>query len=420
MAIPAGKSHRPEEKIWSVAELTRRVKSVLENALPMVWVEGEISNFTHHSSGHMYFSLKDERAQIRCVFFRGKNSKLKFRPEAGLKVRLLGDVTVYEPRGDYQLLVDRMIPVGKGELELAFRQLVDKLEKRGWFAAERKKQLPAHPTTVGIITSPTGAAIHDMIRTFQSRMPVEILLYPVRVQGVGAAEEIARAVSRMNEWGEADVLIVGRGGGSLEDLWAFNEEVLAEAIYRSEIPVISGVGHEVDVTISDMVADVRAVTPTAAAEILVPSLANVQADLDRLGDRLVRRIREIFRFWRERLERFAESRALGEPRARLREEAQRLDDLATRIGLALRRVEERFRERIAGLSGKLDALDPLSVLNRGYSICRPASGGNAITDGRNVAKGDLLEVRFRRGSVLARAESIDPGKEPGDEEGGEE
>ncbi|MFH1277790.1 MAG: exodeoxyribonuclease VII large subunit, partial [Candidatus Eisenbacteria bacterium] len=234
----------PEEKVWSVAEITAAVKRALESAFPAVWVEAEISNFVHHSSGHRYFSLKDERSQLRSVFFKGDNRLLRFRPEDGMKVRVRGEITVYERSGQYQILVRRMVPVGTGDLELAFRQLVEKLRAEGLFDEEKKKRLPRFPRRVAVITSPTGAAIHDVIRVLRTRFPVELLLVPVKVQGEGAAAEIAGALDRLTERGGVDLLGVGRGGGSLEDLWAFNEEVLARAIARSGIPVLSAVGHE--------------------------------------------------------------------------------------------------------------------------------------------------------------------------------
>ncbi len=406
MSQGAGRPIRSDEKIWTVAELTGRVKSVLEGSIPPIWVEGEVSNFVHHSSGHMYFSLKDDRAQLRCVFFRGRNRLIKFKPESGMKVRARGEITVYERSGQYQMMVSKLEPAGEGELELAFRQLVASLQKEGLFREELKKPLPTFPKKVGVVTSPTGAAVHDMIRVLSGRFPVEVILYPVRVQGEGAAGEIAHAIQRFNELGAVDVMIVGRGGGSLEDLWAFNEEIVARSIHESTIPVISAVGHEVDVTISDMVADLRCPTPTAAAEQVVPSLEEVDGTLTRQEERLARRMLEKIRFWKERLTRYAESRALGQPRDLLRQEAQRLDDLTHRLAQGLRRVEERLSDRIRAVAGKLTALDPLAVLERGYSICRSSQGGKAITNAKNVNRDDPLFVRFRRGSLEARVVSI--------------
>jgi exodeoxyribonuclease VII large subunit len=397
-----------EERIWTVAEITSAVKGTIEEAFPSVWVEGEISNFTHHSSGHMYFSLKDEKAQLRSVFFRGENRLLRFRPEDGMKVRAFGSLTVYEKSGQYQLLVRRLLPVGMGELEVAFRQLVERLEKEGLFEPERKKRLPRFPARVCVITSPTGAAIHDIIRVLATRFPVDLLLYPVRVQGEGAAEEIAAALDRMNEAGGVDLLLIGRGGGSLEDLWAFNEEIVARAIARSRIPVLSAVGHEVDVTIADMVADLRAATPSAAAELLVPGREEIAELLRTRGERLGARAREILRFWRERVGRFRESRALARPESLVREAAQRLDDQSRRLERATETLLARLRERLAGTSSTLRALDPEAVLDRGYCICRTAEGGSAVTDAASIEPGVLLALRFRRGRAEARTEKVFP------------
>jgi len=411
--LPFPSEAAPEEKVWSVGALTLRIKEVLEKGFPPLWVEGEISNFTHHSSGHMYFSLKDDRAQLRAVFFRGQNRHLRFRPEDGLQVRAFGEITVYERSGQYQILVRRLLPVGTGELELAFRQLKERLEKEGLFRRERKKPLPLFPRRIGVITSPTGAAIHDIIRVLEERFPVELLLYPVRVQGEGAAEEIARAVARMNQAGGVDLLIVGRGGGSLEDLWAFNEEVVARAIAASDLPVVSAVGHEVDVTISDLVADLRAATPSAAAELVTPEREEMEVLFERQRRTIAARTEAVLRLWRERLLRFRESRALARPEAIVREEAQRTDDLARRLSLAFRHRGERLSETVRALSGSLRALDPLAVLERGYCVCRVGGEGPALTDASGVEPGVLLRLQFRRGEVDARAEEVRPEKKEG-------
>ncbi|MFQ5772424.1 MAG: exodeoxyribonuclease VII large subunit, partial [bacterium] len=259
-----------EEKHYSVSELTRQIKFLLESSFPEIWVQGEISNFTHHSSGHMYFSLKDENAQISCVMWRSRNQHLFFTPQDGMKVILDARITVYEKRGAYQLDVLQMQPAGVGELQLAFEQLKNRLREEGLFSEEFKKPIPLYPERIGIVTSPTGAAVQDLISVLQRRFPgIEIIINAARVQGEGAATEIARAIDDFNDYGKVDVLIVGRGGGSLEDLWAFNEEVVARAVFRSKIPIISAVGHEVDFTICDFVADLRAPTPSAAAELAV-------------------------------------------------------------------------------------------------------------------------------------------------------
>ncbi|HDZ10569.1 MAG TPA: exodeoxyribonuclease VII large subunit, partial [Bacteroidetes bacterium] len=260
----------PEKKIYTISEITRKIKRLLENAIPSIWLEGEISNFKRHSSGHIYFVLKDENSQISCVMWRGRNNGLYFTPQDGMKIQARGNVTVYEKRGNYQFEVLQMQPAGLGELQMALEQLKQSLKAEGLFDEQHKKKIPQYPEKIGIVTSPTGAAIRDLVSVVQRRFPsVQLILNPVRVQGAEAAGEIARAIDEFNAYGDVDVLIVGRGGGSLEDLWAFNEEVVARAIFRSKIPVISAVGHEIDFGISDFVADLRAPTPSAAAELVV-------------------------------------------------------------------------------------------------------------------------------------------------------
>ncbi|MFH1680837.1 MAG: exodeoxyribonuclease VII large subunit [Candidatus Eisenbacteria bacterium] len=395
------------ERVWSVSEITSAVKEALEGRFPSLWVEGEISNFTHHSSGHMYFSLKDDRAQLRAVFFRGENRLLRFRPADGMKVRARGAITVYEKSGQYQLLVRSLLPVGVGELELAFRQLVERLEKEGLFDPARKKPLPRFPGRVAVLTSPTGAAIHDVIRVLRGRFPVELLLVPVRVQGEGAAEEIAAAIDRMNGIGGVDLLLVGRGGGSLEDLWAFNEEIVARAIAGSRIPVLSAVGHEVDVTIADLAADASAATPSAAAEMLAPGREEIADLLRTRGERLASRVRDLLRFWGERIGRFRESRALARPESLVRETAQRIDNLSHRMEGAASSRLGRLGERLEGIRRALRALDPRGVLDRGYCICR-SEDGRAVTEAGTIEPGALLDLRFRKGRAEARAETVFP------------
>ncbi len=260
-----------EKQVLSVSDITRQIKNSLELRFPRVWIQGEISNFKRHTSGHLYFTLKDEGAQISATMWRSRAGTLLFGPEDGMKVIARGGITVYPPRGSYQIDVDQLTPLGVGELQIAFERLKQKLVAEGLFDEGRKRPLPELPSRIGIITSETGAALHDIRTVLNRRFPaIEVLLIPVRVQGPGAAEEIASAVKDMNRYGKIDVMIVGRGGGSLEDLWAFNEEIVARAIYASEIPVVSAVGHEIDFTIADFVADLRAPTPSAAAEMVVP------------------------------------------------------------------------------------------------------------------------------------------------------
>ncbi len=340
----------------TVTELTRMVSHALSASLPPVLrVSGEIADLSRPVSGHVYFTLKDAACQVRCVMWRSAAESMKFRPADGLEVLATGSIEVYEARGQYQLYVRRLEPVGVGALELAFRQLKEKLAREGLFDAARKRSLPAYPRCVAVVTSPTGAAIRDILQTLRRRFPaLRVLVVPVRVQGEGSAQEIAVAIRRLNEQAERlggiDVMIVGRGGGSLEDLWAFNEEIVARAIAASRIPVVSAVGHEVDFTIADFVADVRAATPTAAAEVVAPVLAEVLERLDALRLRLTRDARRTLELATARLDRSARCEWFRDPIGRLRQRGQRLDDAATRLSLG-------WARRLADLQNRLHALE---------------------------------------------------------------
>jgi exodeoxyribonuclease VII large subunit len=401
----------PEDAL-TVGDLTRRIRACLEEAFDAVTVVGELSNVRCPASGHVYLTLKDADAQIAAVLWRSTAMRLRFDLEDGLAVVVTGHLSVYEPRGTYQIVVSSIRPKGMGALQLAFLQLKDKLEKEGLFRPEAKQPLPFLPACVGIVTSATGAAIHDILTVIARRFPpAHVVLRPVRVQGEGAAAEIAQAIADFNEWGGADVLIVGRGGGSLEDLWAFNEEAVARAIAASRIPIISAVGHEIDVTISDLVADRRALTPSEAAEVVLPRydelLARVREDRERLAGAL----RSQLGFARERLERLRTSYGFRAPLERLRLHQQRLDDLANAAALALRRRVESCRERLAGARGRLDALGPLRVLERGYSITRDAATGQVVRRADAVAPGQTVETLLSRGRLLSRVESVKSGEE---------
>lgn len=322
--------------VYSVSELTAAIRGLLEMNFDSVWLEGEISGHKVAQSKHAYFTLKDDRCQIRCVMFRGSRSGLKFEPEDGDQVLLSGRVAVYEARGEYQIIVDSMEPRGLGALQKAFDQLKKKLEEEGLFAAQHKKPLPPFPWKIGVVTSPTGAVIRDILNVIKRRNPkVSVLLNPVKVQGEGSANEIAQAIKEMNTRQDLDLLIVGRGGGSIEDLWAFNEEVVARAIYQSRIPIISAVGHEVDVTIADFVADLRAPTPSAAAEIAVPVLDEMLELLRGLTDNMIGQIQWQFQDRRERLLSLIDRRFFREPNRILENPAQRLDDMSARLTRSL-------------------------------------------------------------------------------------
>ena len=394
----------PAENIYTVTELTRGIKTLLEGNYSSVIVVGEISNFRSHTSGHFYFTLKDPQAQISAVMFRGSNRLLKFVPEDGLEVIIQGRVSVYEVRGNYQIIVEAMEPKGLGALQLAFEQMRNKLEKEGLFAAERKRPIPFFPKTVGIVTSPTGAAIRDLIHVLRRRHPrIHILLSAAVVQGAEAAPDIVRAIQRQNQWGEAEVLIVGRGGGSLEDLWAFNTEEVARAIAESKIPVISAVGHETDFTIADYVADLRAPTPSAAAELAVPVLRDLEAIVENRWTLLARRMKRILEEKRQGLK-YLHSH-LKDPKRRLEEMAQRLDEAVTRLVRWMQQSLEDHRTHLAHLSEKLEVLSPLSILSRGYSIVQKiAKGGEPgpiVKDAKQVKAGDELAIRLHQGTIKA-------------------
>jgi exodeoxyribonuclease VII large subunit len=397
-----------EAPVLTVSELTAQIRASLEEAFPAVRVSGEISNLARPASGHVYLTLKDSQAQIRGVVWRNTASKLKFNLTDGLEVVAHGRLSVYPPRGDYQLYVEELQPKGMGALELALRQLMDKLQKRGWFDAERKKPLPRYPRRIGIVTSPSGAAVRDMLRILPRRWPAaDIVLCPVLVQGEGAAAEIAAAVRRLNFLRAVDVMIVGRGGGSLEDLWAFNEEVVAEAIVLSRIPVVSAVGHQTDFTVSDFVADVRAATPSEAAELVVPDRAEVSKQILGLGQRMAVVLAERVRQARQRLDDLARRRALRHPRERLQELAQTLDDKGERLRRAAAVFVERQQQRIAAAAGKLSSLSPLNVLGRGYSLTQLESTEVLVRSADQVAVGDRLRTRLARGRVVSRVEAVE-------------
>lgn len=396
-----------EKRIYTVSEITRRVRDVLENSIPEVWVEGEISNLRRPASGHIYFTLKDEHAQLRAVFFWGQAQNLNFELEDGLKVVAFGKIGVYEKRGEYQLYVETLEPRGIGALQLAFEQLKRKLEKEGLFDLAHKKSLPPFPRRIGIVTSPTGAAIRDILRIILRRFPkLEILLYPVKVQGEGAAEEIAQAIYDFNRLEGIDVLIVGRGGGSIEDLWAFNQEIVARSIYHSRIPIISAVGHEIDFVISDFVADLRAPTPSAAAELVVGLMEEVIQSLDVASQRMEQALYGIIQMKRKQLENLTSRYILRHPEERIRQLHLQLDELGGRMERGYQHLVELKGEFLRGLAGKLNALSPLSILSRGYSITVLLPQREVIKEVKKVKPGDKVEVRVHRGEMTCQVEEV--------------
>ncbi|WP_079910791.1 exodeoxyribonuclease VII large subunit [Paenibacillus sp. 32352] len=437
-----------QKSIFSIKELNRYIKMKLESdhVIQDVWVRGEISNFTHHSSGHMYFTLKDSDSRLKSIMFASYNQRLGFIPREGTKVLACGNISVYERDGQYQFYVTQMQPAGIGSLYLAFEQLKKKLENEGLFAVSKKKAIPRYPKAIGVITSPTGAAVRDIIITLQRRYPnVPVLLYPVLVQGTQAAPSIVKAIEAMNEMNEVDVLIVGRGGGSLEELWAFNEEKVARAIFASAIPIISAVGHETDFTIADFVADLRAATPTAAAELAVPHHMELKQQLSFLNQQLYGGLSNQLKRSRERLQRIRRSPVLINPRRQLLlQPMERLDRTKEQLGFQLRgkiaklqerhmRLDKRLsafnpkeqtvyaRKRLDG-AGKqllqamqqakkhkqqqlvsvmrhLDALSPLKVMQRGYSLVYDESEKQLIKSIQQVQLGDVLKLRLVDGQV---------------------
>lgn len=401
MGQGSSKSH-----ILTVTQLTSQIKTFLEEAFPDVWVEGEISNLSIPQSGHAYFTLKDEHAQIRAVMFRSSLRFLKFTLQHGIQVLCRGRLSVYDPRGEYQLILDYIEPKGVGALQLAFEQLKARLEKEGLFDRDRKKPLPLLPRRIGIVTSPTGAAIRDMLRVIKRRHPrMHILLYPVPVQGKEAFPAIVEAIQYFNRFKNVDVMIVGRGGGSLEDLWAFNEEEVARAIHASQIPIISAVGHETDYTISDFVADLRAPTPSAAAEMVVGSEERLRDTIHSLESRLIGRMEQRIETLRASLR--ENIRLLGDPRRRLEQVVQRVDELVRRMALGLRQHVRRDRAQLTSLTAGLDHLNPLGILSRGYSVTRKMPEGVILKDAEAVMPGDLISTRLHEGEVLSRVERPD-------------
>lgn len=388
------------QSVLTVSEITRRVKSTLEVNFSDVSVQGEISNFKRHSSGHLYFTLKDESAQISAVMWRGRAMNLFFTPQDGMKVVARGKLTVYEIRGVYQIDVAQIQPLGIGELQLAFERLKQKLSEEGLFDAEHKMPLPAYPERIGIVTSPTGAAIQDIINIISRRFPsVELILYPVRVQGVGSASEIASAIRDFNTYGMIDVIIVGRGGGSLEDLWAFNEEIVARAIFDSKIPIISAVGHEVDFTIADYVADMRAPTPSAAAEMVVPGQSEVVEILRNFYYTSEQIVGEKLIFEKQQINALLQSYSFHRPHDLIHQHSQRLDELQHTLGRSVRQHFTIIQQRIDSFQKRLLSVNPKVILERGYAIV--SRDGKIISRAGELHKNESVEMTFHDGDVPA-------------------
>ncbi len=441
--------------IYTISRLNREVKSVLEGSFPLLWVEGEISNFAQPASGHWYFSLKDEAAQVRCAMFRNRNRQVGFQPESGMQVLIRARIGLYEARGEFQIIAEHMEEAGDGALRRAFEALKHRLAAEGLFDAARKRPLPARPRRVGVVTSPSGAAIHDILTTLRRRFPaLPVVIYPVPVQGEGAAEQIAEMLALAGRRADCDVLILARGGGSLEDLWAFNEEVVARAIHACPLPVVSGIGHEVDVTIADFVADQRAATPTAAAELISPDqqalrrraaqlrqglLAamgrQLQANTRRLQwlhQRLVHPGRRLETAWqrldelarrrhnawahlqrhrRQRLASLATRLQQASPARALAHRASRCQTLATRLAAAMNARLTGARARLQILARALDGVSPLATLERGYAIVTEDAGGTVLREAAAVRPGQAVTARLHRGRLHCTVTGVEDGEE---------
>ncbi len=399
-------SPREENRVLSVSEITRRIKGVLEMGFSEVWVQGEISNFKHHTSGHWYFTLKDEGAQLSAVMWRSRVAQVLFQPTDGMKVMVRGNITVYEPRGNYQIDCLQIQPLGVGELQLAFDRLKKKLDAEGLFDEEHKKPIPPYPQVIGIVTSPTGAAVRDMINILARRFPgIDVILVPVKVQGIGAAEEIAEAIRDLNKYGGIDVMIVGRGGGSLEDLWAFNEEIVARAIYDSDVPVISAVGHEIDFSIADFAADLRAPTPSAAAELVVRDRSEILETLRNFCYTNQQHVSTIINSNKERVHRLTESYSFNKPVDLLRQRSQRVDEMEHRLIQSLSHHISFHHHRSESLMKRVHSLDPHMVLKRGYAMVRKVEHGvngdkeKIISSAKQLAGNDDVQIKFHDGTA---------------------
>ncbi len=393
-------------KTYSVTELTRNIKITLEDKFYLVWVQGEISNFKKHSSGHYYFSLKDENAQLNAAMWKGKTQGLNFLPQDGMKVVAGGKITLFEKAGRYQLDVSDLQPLGIGELQLAFEQLKVKLQEEGLFDSSHKKSLPQFPEKIGIVTSPTGAAIRDIKSVIARRFPgVQMIIRPANVQGDGAAEEIAKAIEEFNEYGKVDVMIVGRGGGSLEDLWAFNEEIVARAIFNSDIPIISAVGHEIDFTIADFVADRRAPTPSAAGEMVVMNAEELMEGVNSRIKQIYNLINSKLKYLVEKMSLLEGSRAFSAPFDLLKQYSLQLDLLNSGLEKVHQEKIKSKLDYIEQLEKRLQSLAPESVLKRGYSVTYGQDKETIVYDSKSLSPGDKIHVKFYKGSAEGTIDS---------------
>lgn len=421
------------ERVYTVSEITRLIKLELENKFPSLWVEGEIADFKKAHSGHLYFTLKDEKSALNCVMWRSNALRVPFEMETGLQVNCKGQISVYEQRGHYQLYVEIVEPKGKGALQLAFEQLKEKLKKEGLFDLDRKKKLPLLPKKVGVVTSSRGAAIIDIIKTLERRFArLHILIYPVKVQGEGASDEIVEGIHYLGSLPDIDVIIVGRGGGSLEDLWAFNEEKVARAIFRCPIPVISAVGHEIDYTIADFVADIRASTPSAAAEIVIEKEQSFLERIQNLEQRIFHHLQYDIQEKRHEVFALVHHHAFQHFKIRLFNLIQQVDDLENRAGYVIqsvwkslseskarvdlsrqkmlslmRRILQDLQGKWERLSAELNNLSPLNILKKGYALCWKDTNGHLVHRIEEVGRGDEVRVSFYKGDFTAQVQKVD-------------
>jgi len=390
----------PKEDVHSISHLTDRIKSLLERSLRNVWIEGEISNLTLHGSGHWYLTLKDAKAQISGVMFKFANNSVNFKPENGMKVLACGDISVYPPRGNYQIKLTKMLPVGVGSLQLAFEELKKKLKDEGLFDDQYKQPIPYLPKKIGVITSPTGAAVRDIINVLTRRFPnIDVLLAPVRVQGDLAAAEITAAIEQLNNEGSCDVLIVGRGGGSIEDLWPFNEEIVARAIFASKIPIISAVGHETDFTIADFTADLRAPTPSAAAELAIPEKQGLTDEITRLHKRSLVALQTKLQKAQDAFKTGLMQRLINRPLERIERSSQELDYAIDRLTRGEKQHIETTKQKVAALIDKINILNPVETLKRGFLVATISDTTKIIKQTSDVAPGTLVDLKVIDGRI---------------------
>ncbi|MGD9108614.1 MAG: exodeoxyribonuclease VII large subunit [Gammaproteobacteria bacterium] len=395
-----------QEHIYTISELNQQVRNLLESNFSLIWVEGEISNFVCPSSGHWYFSLKDKNAQVRCAMFRGANSRLKFQPENGMHVIVFARVSLYEGRGDFQLIVEKIEEVGFGRLQRAFEELKQKLSKEGLFDEKYKQPLPRFPQQIGVITSPTGAAIRDILSVLKRRFPLApIVIYPTLVQGNDAAPKIVKAIQVANERHECDILLVARGGGSIEDLWPFNEETVARAIFASTIPIVAGIGHEIDFTIADFVADHRAPTPSAAAEFVSPNQHEILQQLSKTEQRLCYAINKHHDHQQIIVSNLSKRIKRCHPIQQLQDAAQNLDYLEQNLIAAQLKIIETKQNKLQLLSRALNAISPLATLKRGYAII--TNQKNSVIQKSNMVKiGEKINAKLATGKLQCTVEQI--------------